>query len=172
MSLSESITAENFKPVSIDTLILSHLFLELFVIGVAIDVIVVGSLISHHRHVGREGVVHVDEIFTKLHSLLGIHEIDIVVSITWATYQFQLCGIGDVRRSCLTLLGGDHDDTIGSTRAIESGGSGILEDVYTFDILGIDARDGIAYIVDIVGVIELFGGHIDRVSQLHSIEHP
>ena len=116
--------------------------------------------------------MHVDEVLAKLHSLLRVHEVDVAVGVARTSHQFQLCGIGDVRRSCLTLLRGDNDDAIGSTRAIESRGGSILQDVHTLDVLGIDARDGIADIVDIVGVVELFGSHVDRVGQLHSVEHP
>ena len=51
VSLREGITAEDLKPVGVDTLILAHLLLKLIIVGVAVDVVVICSLVSHHRHV-------------------------------------------------------------------------------------------------------------------------
>ena len=56
---------------------------------------------------------------------------------------------GDVRGEVhielafLTLLGGNHEYTVGSTRTVECGSVGTLQDVDALDVVGVDLRKGV-----------------------------
>ena len=51
----------------------------------------------------------------------------------------QLCAEGDGRSGLLvSLLGGDEDDAVRGAGAVDGSGTGILEDVHRFDVVGVE----------------------------------
>ena len=52
-----------------------------------------------------------------------------------------------LRLVALTLLGGDHDDTVGSSRTIDGGCRSILEDIHGLDVRWVDGRKRVACLV-------------------------
>ena len=85
---------------------------------------------------------------------------------------------GDVRRhvdahaSLLAFLGGDHQHTVGSHRAIEGCGVGALEHIDRLDVLGVDHRQGIGALTLTDGE-HTVGAHLTvlRVGHRHTIHH-
>lgn len=54
------------------------------------------------------------------------------------------------------MLGGDDDHAIGCTRAVEGGGSGVLEDCDRFDVVRVDGCQDVAGVVVFVGQLGIF----------------
>ena len=62
--------------------------------------------------------------------LMGIEEVELLRSRTPTKGTCIVDGIASVR----AFLGGDDDNTVGTTRTIDSGGRDILQDFNTFDV--------------------------------------
>lgn len=70
------------------------------------------------------------------------------------------------------LFGGDDDYAVAGAGAVECRGCGVLEHVDAVDVFGVDAADGVAYVVDVVGVVELVVADADGVLEDEAVEYP
>ena len=63
---------------------------------------------------------------------------------------------GDFGLAALTLLGGDEHHAVGTTRTVEGGRGGVLEDRDRSDIVGVELREGV-----LIGRVGLLGHTVD-----------
>ena len=168
----ERIVGQQSEPIRVGRLGLTRLSHEGVIIDLSRDVAVISPLISHHGHVVGEGIVEVHQVLSEAHALLRVHQIDIAVGISRTGGVFELRIVGDAGRSRLTFLCCHDNHTVGSTGSVERSGGGILKYVDPLDVLWVESRDGVTDVVNVVGVVELFVGHIDRIRQGNSVEHP
>ncbi len=92
-----------------------------------------------------------------MHTLLRVHESDVAVGIARTACQFGLVGVAYGRWTGLTAFCSYYDNAVRCACTIECCGGSILQNVDTLDVLRVDALDGIAYIINVVGVVELVG---------------
>ena len=53
----------------------------------------------------------------------------------------EAVSIVDRRRPCRPSFGGDQDDAISATRAIDGGGGSVLQHLQRFNVIGVDGID-------------------------------
>ena len=172
MRLGECVTTQDVKPIGVGGLIPLHLVKKLVIGSLPCLKPVIRALISYHRHILWKHIMKVTEVLAKLHTLLRVHQIDVLVGISRTLRIFELGRIPDGRRSLLTLFGCHDYNAVGGSGAIERSGGSILQHVDAVDVLRIDAGDSVTYIIDIIRVIELFVAHIDRILDNKAVEHP
>ena len=168
----ERIVGQQSEPIRVGRLGLTRLSHKGVIIDLSRDVAVISPLISHHGHVVGEGIVEVHQVLSEAHALLRVHQIDIAVGISRTGGVFELRIVGDAGRSRLTFLCCHDNHTVGRAGSVERSGGGILKHVDPLDVLWVESRDGVTDVVNVVGVVELFVGHIDRIRQGNSVEHP
>ena len=107
--------------------------------------------------------------------LLHQHSIFITrqeVVTTWLPCTLERVRVIDSDLTTRTTLGLDADDTIGATRAPDSGSSGILHDVDALDIVHVDGKQGaIGFLcrcreIDILGIWHIHDVAIDNDQRL------
>ena len=168
----EGVVRQEAKPIRIRHFGLTRLRHKGVIVNLSRDITVISSFVTHHRHVVGERIVEVHQVLAEAHALLRVHQVDVAVGISRTRRVFELRIVGDARRTGITLLGGHHNHTVGGTRSVERGRRGVLEHVNALNVLRVESRNGITDIVDVVRVIELLVGHIDRIGQGDTVEHP
>ena len=151
------VACQQLEPVGVHRLVSLHLVEEFVVRGLCRLIAVEGAFISYERHAFREFVVHVAQVLAELYSLLRVHESDVAVGIARTACQFGLVGVAYGRRTGLTAFCSYDDNAVRCACTIECCGGSILQNVDTLDVLRVDALDGVAYIINVVGVVELVG---------------
>jgi len=98
-------------------------------------------------------MVSLYQVFRKLDSLFGIHQVDVTVRVA----RTSLISRGEIvvhgRTSHLTFLGGDHNDTISRFYPVKSRGGSIFQHVNTINIPRIKSSNGVTDPVYIIRVI-------------------
>ena len=168
----EGVVGQEAEPIRVGRFGLTRLRHKGVIVNLSRDITVVCSFVTHHRHVVGERIVEVHQVLAEAHALLRVHQVDVAVGISRTRRVFELRIVGDARRTGITLLGGHHNHTVGGTRSVERGRRGVFEHVNALNVLRIESRNGITDIVDVVRVIELLVGHIDRIGQGDTVEYP
>ena len=136
-------------------------------------------LVAIHFAHGREDSVDISFVFAE--GVVGVQEVEFEVDLLVAVEEVEsikvdvgaACELGvevDDGCSSLTSLSGDDDDAIGSSRAIDSCGCGILEHSDALDVSRVDASD--ACLVEVVYVFQLVGGGHVCAFKRYAVEHP
>ena len=168
----ERVVAEYVKPVGVHGLHTADLALKLLLgVGAGIEV---GQclLIAHLGHARRVAVVLVYEVLRELYALGRVHQVNLRVGIVGTLAEGVLPGVRHDGLALAAALRGHHNDTIGGTGAVEGRGGGVLQHVDALDVLRVDAGDGVAYAVHVVGVVQHIGRQVYRVCQDDAVDHP
>ena len=110
--------------------------------------------------------------FTKLHSFLRIHQVDISVRITRTTSNFRSMIIRDDRFSHTSFLGSYNNYTICCTCTIKGCCRSILQYINSFNILRINSGNCITYNIQIIRVVQIIRIYIHRISHYNTIQYP
>ena len=95
-----------------------------------------------------------------------------MVGISRTARIFYVSIIADGRLTLMAFLCSYHDYTVRCACAIQCCSGSVFQYVYTFNILWVDTRNSVTYVVDIVGVVQLFRSNVYRVRQRKTIKYP
>ena len=100
--------------------------------------------------------------------LLGVHHRELL-----GLLGSYICIIGNLRLGALhTFVGRDEDDTVGASGTVDSGRSGVLEDVHALDVAGADfgkvAHEGDT-VEDDKGIVGCREGSLTTDTDLHAL---
>ena len=108
----------------------------------------------------------------ELDAFSRVHHIDGTVVVRGTLAKRGGHVVGDDGASHPSFLRGYHDDTVGGTGTVEGGGCRILQHVDTFDVLRVDAGDGVTDAVDVVGVVQVGCRYVHGVLHHDAVQHP
>ena len=124
--------------------------------GTVLDAVVKGGIQDAGPVNG--GLAHVEvHLVLDVHVLLGIQEfghlLDVLYTIETVVSDRHIAG--------LALLGGNEDNTVGTTGTVNGAGCGVLEDVDALDVGGVQGADAAAghAVDDVEGFIGTDGTH-------------
>ena len=172
MVMGISIPCQYIKPIRIHLFIPSHFILELLPSCLSGLMAVQSSFITHHRHILRKLVMLVSQLFTKLHPLLGIHQIYYFIRITGAACQFRSMIITETGTPHCSSLRRHHNHTVGSPGTVQCCCRRVLQHINALNILGIDTGNGVTDDIDVIRIIQIFVAHIHRVTQNKTVQYP
>ena len=72
----------------------------------------------------------------------------------------------------MSPLRGDHNHTISRLRTVKSRSRSIFQHVNTFNILRVNTRNRITDTIDIIRIIQLVRGNLNRILNNHPVNHP